>query len=692
MSTRIFVCLAVFVASFAGSSLALGGFSSPAHAAAGDGGYVDHPGLVPDSPELGYPIIRDTPYIGNLPRQTRSTDLIGNYILSGGNFLNVELQNGNVISRRHLAIFDWRTKDLVCETLDVDDEVLSIAPGPDPQTAIIGGRFDKATGVDGIERTRNKVAMINMETCSVDTSWIVSGLNGKVTELAVSDSRLFLGGDFTAIDGNSIERLAEVDHDSAVVNTAMSFTFGGELSRAIVGMEPNAAGTRLGIVHRATSINGQSMRGTAVINISNPASPSLTAHRMATNIPAYAYYYDIQDGAVAPNFSKFALVQGTATVSDYTTAVPTTESSGQHSWTHFMRDSSFGVGMTNDIVYTAGHFCKIDAGPGATQTMSPNSGPSSCTGVFFQGGAWRTQISALDIDDGTPLTWNPGNNAFRGGTSVTVVNRGLLVGYDGDRTDNFRVGTTAFFDFGAPADPREDQTCTAAVNGASVDLVWDAVAGVNDYFVRRNGSWIASPGDVTSYTDTPPPGTHTYEIRTYLDGVVWDTLCDPTVTIDPPAPQTCLAVLNDDDSVTLTWSAIAGEDTYQVRRNNVWVADAGNVLTYTDSPGPGTHTYVIRSRTNDQTTNTTCDPTVVVDAPPPPPAQICKVAFGPGGASLSWSEILGEDTYYVRRNNQWIATVVNEFTFDDPVGVPGDEYMIRSFAGGVVTNTMCVPD
>ena len=692
MTKRLLLSCVLFIAAFAGSALSLGALDEPVSAAAGDGGYVDHPGLVPDVPENGYPIIRDTPYIGNLPRQTRSVDLIGNYILSGGNFLDVELQNGQVVSRRHLAIFDWRDKSLVCSTLDVDDEVLAIAPGPDPQTALIGGRFDKVTGADGIERTRNKIALINMEDCSVDTSWIVNGLNGKVTELAVSGTRLFIGGDFTSIEGNSIERLAEVDYNTAAVNTAFDFTFGGELSRAIVGMEPNSAGTRLGIIHRATSIDGNSMRGTAVFNISNPANPTLTAHRMATNIPAYSYYYDIQDGAVSPDFTKMATVQGTATVSDYTTAVPTTEASGQHSWTHFMRDSSFGVAMTNDTVYVAGHFCKIDAGPGATQTMAPNSGPSSCTGVFFGGGAWRTQIAALDINDGTPQTWNPGNDAFRGGTAVTVVNRGLLVGYDGDRTNHIRVGTTAFFDFGAPPDPREDQTCTAAVNGFDVDLTWDAVAGIDSYHVRRNNSWIASPGNVTSYTDTPPAGTHTYEIRTYLDGVVWDTTCEPTVTVDPPDPQTCTATLNPDDSITLTWDAIAGEDNYTVRRNGGWVATAGNVLTYDHSPGPGIHTYVIRSRMNGLTTNTTCAPTITVEDPPPPPAQKCSYIVGAGGEYiLTWTPIAGEDNYIVRKNNSWLATVGNVVTYTDVDGQPGDDYVIRSYMAGNTTDTTCTP-
>ncbi len=664
--------------------------ANEASAAAGDGGWVDHPGLVPDTPERDYPIIRDD--AAGLPLQTRAIDLIGNYIISGGDFTTIELQDGTLVSQPYLAIVDSRTKDLVCTNLDVDDAVWSIAPGPRDNTAVIGGRFDKVTGADGVERTRNKIALIDLETCSVDKTWIVSGLNGKVTELAVRNNRLFLGGDFTQVEGLANERLAEVSLDTGTHNPAMNFIFDGELSRAIVGMEVSPAGDRLGIVHRATSIAGQSMRGTAIFNISNPAAPSLTNHRMSTAANSYTYYYDIQDGSFSPDFTKIGIANGTATVSDYVSVIPTTEAAGQLTWQHFMRDSSFGIALTNDIAYVTGHFCKIDEGPGATAIMAPNSGPSTCTGsIGFAGGAWRTQLAALDINTGTPLTWNPGNDAFVGGRAITVVNRGLLVGFDGDRVDNIRTGTTAFFDFGAPEDPRVNQTCSAVVDGLNVNVSWDAVDGVTSYVVRRNARWLASPGNVTSYTDTPPAGTHTYYIRTTLDGVQWDTTCSPTVTVDPPGDfQTCTAVLNADDSITISYTAIPGEDSYNIRRNGSFVANVGASLSYTESPGDGVFTYVVRSRINGATTNTTCSPTITVDIPEPP-AQTCAVTDnGDGTVTLTWDAIAGEDVYTVRRNNSWIETLSNgELTYVAAGHTAGDEYVIRSRMAGVTTNTTC---
>ena len=44
--------------------------------------------------------------------------------------------------------------------------------------------------------------------------------------------------------------------------------------------------------------------------------------------------------------------------------------------------------------------------------------------IVAPGNAGIAQIAecaALDIEDGTPLTWNPGNDALRGASALTVV-------------------------------------------------------------------------------------------------------------------------------------------------------------------------------------------------------------------------------------------------------------------------------
>lgn len=663
----------------------------PAGASAGDGNFTPHPSLVPDVPATGYPVILDTPANGANRKETEAVDLIDRWIVSGGSFQNIELQDGTVISQPFLSIVDTTTKQQVCTNLDVNNEITSIAPGPVPNSAIIGGRFDRVNGADGVERVRNKIALIHLDDCSVDINWVVPGIYARVSELAVSGNRLFIGGDFTNVGPNGISHLLEVNHSTGQINNAFDFDITVNQWRPIVGLDASPDGTRLGVVHRGTAIDGNSMRGTAVFNIADPANPTLTPHRMATNTVAYSRYYDIMEGAISPGFSSIVLAMGTSTASDYVYSIPTGESAGQFGWEHYMRDTSFSIAVSNNAVYVGGHFCKIDEGPGPTEIMAPNGGgPSSCTGTNFPGGAWRSQLAALNPADGTPLTWNPGNDAYRGVSAITVVSRGLLVGYDGLRTNFRRVGTTAFFDFGAPAeDPRTGQTCTTSVDPVgTVTLDWTPVAEIDQYDIVRNGTTVANLGDVATYSETPAAGTYTYVVRSDLNGVSWDTTCSPNVTINPPAGG-CTATLNPDDTITLSWDPVAGVNDYVVRRNGSWIASPGDVLTYTDNPGVGTHTYVIRTRPGGQVTDTTCNPTITVENNQP--GQTCAVTTNPDGSiTLDWTEVVGEDRYVIRKNGSWLASVDNALTYTDATAQPGDTYLIRSRMAGTTTNTDCV--
>lgn len=681
--------------------LALNGNSE---ASAAEVDWVDHASLVPDEPERGYPVILYTNTVDNRNRRPQSyaMDLVGNYIISGGNFQQIQLQNGTTISQPYLSIVDWRTKDQVCTNLDVDDEVLAIVAGPSDDTAFIAGRFDKVTGADGVERTRNKVALINMRDCSVDTNFVSTGANGKISDITVVGNRLFVGGDFTSIGGVGQTFLAELDPTSGATRSAFNpqFTSAG-LSSPIRGLGTNPQGTRLIAGGRFGSVsdslgNSVSNTVTTIIDISG-ATPRVTPHSFNYPHPEFGGRLrgtSLQDVDISPDGTKIGLAFGTATISDYVYLVPAVESPTNATWQHYMRDSNFAVALSNNAMYVTGHFCKVDSGPGATATLAPNSGPSVCTGsTNFAGGAWRTQLAALSLADGTPLNWNPGNDAFRGGAALNVVARGLLAGFDGTRTNNINTGTTAFFDFGAPDDPREDMTCQAVVDGQDVNLTWDSVAGIDNYIVRRDGQFAATAGNVTSYTDNPGPGTYSYQIRTRLDGIEVDTSCDPgTVSVIAGVGQTCQAIDNGDGSITVDWNAIAGENTYIVRRNGSFVSNVGNTLTYTESPGQGVFTYVIRSRLNGVTTNTTCTPTITIDAPPPVDQNCQANDNGDGTVTISWDAIAGENSYIVRRNGSFIANAGNNLSYNDSPGQGTFTYVIRSRMGGVTTNTTCAPE
>ena len=70
--------------------------------------------------------------------------------------------------------------------------------------------------------------------------------------------------------------------------------------------------------------------------------------------------------------------------------------------------------------------------------------------------------------------------------------------------------------------------------------------------------------------------------------------------------QTCSISIDGNGDAVVTWTSIPGEDSYVVRRNNSYLATAGNTLTFVDADFSAGDSYVIRSRMDGVTTNTNC--------------------------------------------------------------------------------------
>lgn len=147
-------------------------------------------------------------------------------------------------------------------------------------------------------------------------------------------------------------------------------------------------------------------------------------------------------------------------------------------------------------------------------------------------------------------------------------------------------------------------SCTATANGDDVTVSWNDQPGVNDYQVRRDGSWLAASTG-TSYIDQNlAAGNYSYEIRYRSNGTVNTVACSPaTVAVDgpPTATLTCSAT-----GGNLSWNAIAGVSTYQVRKNNSWLASTG-ARTYSDAGGTNADDYQIRYRQGGQTITVDCN-------------------------------------------------------------------------------------
>ena len=143
--------------------------------------------------------------------------------------------------------------------------------------------------------------------------------------------------------------------------------------------------------------------------------------------------------------------------------------------------------------------------------------------------------------------------------------------------------------------------CLATESGVNIVLTWDDNG--RDPIIRRNGSWLASPGNGTvTYTDNNAPAGAEYVIRTRIAGVITDRVCAEVT--QPPVADCTLTPSGSD--VVLNWIDNGGNPV--VRRNNAWLASPGNgATTYTDTNAPANADYTIRTWQGGTSTDRVCE-------------------------------------------------------------------------------------
>lgn len=244
--------------------------------------------------------------------------------------------------------------------------------------------------------------------------------------------------------------------------------------------------------------------------------------------------------------------------------------------------------------------------------------------------------------------------------------------------------------------------CTVALDGNDDPVITYSgfqANGVNNVVVRRDGKFLANDdAGAGTYVDTAAsPGDHTYLLRWRPDGVRTDVPCTPaTITVPTVQPTaTCSVGLDAAAKPVITWS-IDGVNRVSVREaGQGFVAIVENATTYTDTAAtPGNYTYQVRYRVAGVNTDVTCSPAPITVPGGNGGGPTCTAAVnGAGAVVLNWSAIAGEDTYIVRDNDGFVATIENALTYTDAAPETGDRtYVIRSRQGATTTNVTCAPD
>jgi hypothetical protein len=438
----------------------------------------------------------------------RDTIRIGNRVYIAGSFTGLrETNNGPVIDQRYLAAVDASTGEII-QSFDpvLNDQVRTLGAAPDGSRLYIGGNF---TTIDG-ESVANAAAL-NPSNGNV-VPWTTVQF-GPVTAIVVEGSGdVFLGGYFGRVGGMNRDRLAKV----SASGTVRSWEADLSSNDPVKSMALSPDGSRLyaggGYTFQSGPSSGWVFRG--FIEAFDASSGN-----------------DVGSFSASPGYESFAL----DTHGDRVYAaqggpggrgVVYRASNGSQERSFFADGDVQEVRVIGNKAYYGGHFTEEFGGRSAR---------------------WVATVDLDDLSiDGT--TFTPGIGGGLGVWTFDFDGDHLWIGGDINSASHHpAVGFARFsevpHDETPPAKPANLHV--AAATGSSLTLDWNAITHSVPftYIVKRNGVQRAELFGQTTFTDTglQADTVYQYEVNAETIYAVEGKVAKLTAATPPPTTTGLIA-------------------------------------------------------------------------------------------------------------------------------------------------------
>ena len=448
---------------------------------------------------------------------------VGNRIIAGGIFTQVQAAGGTgpILTRSNMFAFDATTGAIDTGFAPVfDDEVTAIAASPDNQSLYVGGSFSNINGA-----TASSIGKINALTGVKDPTYR-GGANGRVNDLALSNGRLIIGGQFTTVKTVTRNDIASLDPTTGDVTAAIPNSFtgihnptarGGAQKSAITKFAVDPAGNKLVAIGNFTLVDGVARDQVAMLDIST--SPSTLANWYTTQYTSKCsntFTTYMRDLDISPDGSYVVIsttgayggsTSGCDVISRYEMGDVGTNL--QSTWRNYTGgDTTYAVAITGTAVYVGGHFRWLN-----------NAFAADTAGT---GAVPREGIAALDPSNGLPFSWNPGRERGVGVFDILATSAGIWIGDDTDRVASELRQRLAFFPLSTGTTPPPNITGTLptdvyALGGSDPSVLYRVNAGGPELPSADDGpNWLAD-------TATSPSPLHTTggTATTYTTNVTW---------------------------------------------------------------------------------------------------------------------------------------------------------------------------
>ena len=262
-----------------------------------------HTSLVPDTPRTDQPEITDG--------EIWDIEVVGNRVYVAGDFTSIrQPNNGAVVDQAGLAAYDWNTGQVDTGFRPVfgNGGVDAIEATPDGSKLFVAGDFGTVNGV-----TRRAIAQIDPATGAPVESWQANA-NGKIFELAVTNSTVYAGGRFTTIGNVPRGALAALDVQTGAVRTDFVNNITGGIGTngglAVQRLKLTHDEGRLLVVHTGRQVNGQNRYGVAIINTRTNKLTPWKSTLWEDNLQFVGGIQRIYGGDISPDDTQFVVSSG----------------------------------------------------------------------------------------------------------------------------------------------------------------------------------------------------------------------------------------------------------------------------------------------------------------------------------------------------------------------------------------------
>ncbi|WP_255513602.1 PKD domain-containing protein [Homoserinibacter sp. GY 40078] len=273
--------------------------------------------------------------------------IVGNTVYVGGQFTTARPAGSaagqNEVTRTHLLAYNLTTGALLSWAPTLNAQVRSMAASPDGTRLYVGGDFTQVNG-----STRNRIVAFSTATGNVITSFAASA-NNWVSAIAATNSTVYIGGIFGQMSGTLRSFLAAVNASDGQTTAWAPETVGGRP----YAIEVSPDQSKVVVGGDFTSANGSTNPGYGLVMVdsSTGASLPLGTNTYVRNAGTEAAIFSLDSDSDSFYGTGYVFGSGGNLESTFRADWAT----GDLKWVADCHGDTYSVAAAGDVIYTASH-------------------------------------------------------------------------------------------------------------------------------------------------------------------------------------------------------------------------------------------------------------------------------------------------------------------------------------------------